>query len=645
DDYGGCMYVNDGMSILVDSVVSNCRTIDDGGGILVTGYLGAVRSRIKNNVAGDEGGGLYNYYGIVTLKDSTIANNIGGTYAGGLLTYVGYSRVSQSDIISNSVTSLSSSYAGGSLLEYGLQIIEDQSTIAYNSSAIDCGGLYSDYGGTLIDNSTISHNRAAEDGGGICDRSDGIWLRHSLVEHNVAGRHGGGFHNIARIEDSTIRYNQAGNRGGGIYAFFVAAIVENSSIYGNSAGYGGGIVADEPIVLNHVTVSENSAITSTGGISMTSNANLRLMNSIVANSTGADCSQAGELLDGGYNLIESGNCVQASSSIAADPLLVPMANLASGEHVLKLKPGSPAVDLIPLNANGCGDKFTADQRGVSRPLDGNQDGTASCDAGAFEGQLTIYVSSTTAGTVNGVTFTDEDILAFNTATGNWLRFFDGSDVGLGRSAFRDLDAFTILDDGSILLSISGASTIPDVGTIDDSDIVRFIPTKTGPKTIGSYQMYFDGSDVGLDTDKEDIDALDVLADGRIIISTLGTAQTTKQFGNTLNSLDEDLIVFTPTSTGENTAGFFSLYADGSDFGLDTPQEDMWGVSEAGSDLYINPAGIFDTGIINGTPADFFACNRAIIGSVASCDSELLFFNGTSSGIGGETLDGIYVGFN
>ncbi|MEM9773722.1 MAG: FG-GAP-like repeat-containing protein, partial [Chloroflexota bacterium] len=207
----------------------------------------------------------------------------------------------------------------------------------------------------------------------------------------------------------------------------------------------------------------------------------------------------------------------------------------------------------------------------------------------------VYISSTSAGTVDGVTFTDEDILSYEQATDTWGRYFDGSDVGLSSNPLLDIDAFTLLDNGSILLSFAGDTVLPGFGTIDDSDIVRFIPTKIGPKTEGTYEMYFDGSDVGLDTDKEDIDAIAVLPDGRIIISTLGTAQTLKQFGNTLNSLDEDLIAFTPTSLGENTAGYFSLYADGSDFGLDTSQEDLWGIAVNGSDLYINAAGVFDTG--------------------------------------------------
>ncbi|MEM9776147.1 MAG: hypothetical protein AAF902_16335, partial [Chloroflexota bacterium] len=102
--------------------------------------------------------------------------------------------------------------------------------------------------------------------------------------------------------------------------------------------------------------------------------------------------------------------------------------------------------------------------------------------------------------------------------------------------------------------------------------------------------------------------------------------------------------FTPTSLGENTAGTFELYADGSDFGLDMPLEDLWGIATIndGTDLYINPARDFDTGTISGIAADFFACNSATVGSMASCGSESLFFDGTANGIGSEILDGIHI---
>jgi hypothetical protein len=111
----------------------------------------------------------------------------------------------------------------------------------------------------------------------------------------------------------------------------------------------------------------------------------------------------------------------------------------------------------------------------------------------------IYVSSTTNGNV-GFAFSDEDIVRFDPNTDSWTMYFDGSDVGLGTNSSQDVDAFDLLDDGTILLSIAGDTTIPNVGAIDDADIVRFTPTSLGLNTAGVYSWYFDGSDVGLTTD-------------------------------------------------------------------------------------------------------------------------------------------------
>ncbi|RMG10099.1 MAG: hypothetical protein D6728_11355, partial [Cyanobacteria bacterium J055] len=63
-----------------------------------------------------------------------------------------------------------------------------------------------------------------------------------------------------------------------------------------------------------------------------------------------------------------------------------------------------------------------------------------------------YFSTTGNGSVGGVSFADEDIIVRDEITGNWLMYFDGSDVGLTANGV-DVDAFYINDDGSILLSV------------------------------------------------------------------------------------------------------------------------------------------------------------------------------------------------
>ncbi|MEM8716115.1 MAG: hypothetical protein AAGE92_10115, partial [Cyanobacteria bacterium P01_G01_bin.4] len=139
------------------------------------------------------------------------------------------------------------------------------------------------------------------------------------------------------------------------------------------------------------------------------------------------------------------------------------------------------------------------------------------DEGGGTANAILYVSFGTNGTVDGLSFSDEDILAFDLVTNQCELLFDGSDVGLD----VNLDSVHVSDDGSILFGVKRPTTLAGIGAVDDSDIVRFTPTSTGSNTVGSFEVFFDGSDVGLTTNGEDIDGFGFAPDGRLVVSTLG----------------------------------------------------------------------------------------------------------------------------
>ncbi|NCG57038.1 MAG: PKD domain-containing protein [Proteobacteria bacterium] len=178
-----------------------------------------------------------------------------------------------------------------------------------------------------------------------------------------------------------------------------------------------------------------------------------------------------------------------------------------------------------------------------------------------------YLSFVNNTAVTGVgTVRDEDIVSYDPATGQWALFIDGSDIGIGGT---DINALSVLADGSVVLSInSGGYTLfgitdgPDSITVDDSDLLLFTPTSTGANTAGSWSFFFDGSDVSLTSNGEDIDGVCVLDDGSFLFSTLGTAK-----GGGPNSHDENVALFTPTSLGAATSGSWSIFFDGSDVGF------------------------------------------------------------------------------
>lgn len=248
---------------------------------------------------------------------------------------------------------------------------------------------------------------------------------------------------------------------------------------------------------------------------------------------------------------------------------------------------------------------------------------------------TIYVSSDSSGTVDGVEFADEDILAFDTASETWSMYFDGSDVDLGISS-ADINAFYLDTDGSILLSLNKTFTLPDVGSVDDTDIVRFVPTSTGSDTAGTYELYFQGADVELSDSAEDIDAIAFTTDDRLLISTKGSVNVPGVSGK-----DEDLLVFNATSLGQTTSGTWELYADNSDVGLgDNGGEDIqasW-VDDNG-DIYLSTEGAFDVTGLSGDDTNIFSFTPNSLGSDTSGTFNS-FWDGGENGFGGEDIDGL-----
>src|SRR5690349_7067353 len=129
----------------------------------------------------------------------------------------------------------------------------------------------------------------------------------------------------------------------------------------------------------------------------------------------------------------------------------------------------------------------------------------------------MYASFDGGGTIGGVTFADDDILRFNGST--WSLFFDGSDVGLNSGV--DTTAFALVDNNTALFVFDTTVVLGGV-TYEPSDIVQFDATQFGSVTSGTFSMYFNGIDVDLnDTVAEKIDAVSILPDNRILISTTG----------------------------------------------------------------------------------------------------------------------------
>lgn len=376
-EYGGGIFNESGTVAIENSRVTQC--IEEG--IRNSDSMTITATFIDNN-SGLEIGGIHNTDNSdLKIVNSTIENNSGGI----LNKYDSSLRIENSSIIYN--------YENGGLKQAGPNITPisiTNSIISNNQNSEAPGGGIGVFNGDeiLIENSVIEGNT----GGGIHFYGTVITISNSAINSNLvdggAGSQGAGIHMIGGkliLINSSVTNNQLsppeGTKGGGIYLEGWSQI-ENSTISQNTAGTGGGLyLASGKTTITNTTIFSNVA-TLGGGIydqpSVFSPA--ILYNSIVANNSGENCSGS-EITSLGNN-IESGNSCQFVNSgdqINTEPLLDSLAwNGGIGFSHAPLE-GSPAID----NGNNVNCPIM-DQRGVSRPYDGNNDSIAICDVGAVE---------------------------------------------------------------------------------------------------------------------------------------------------------------------------------------------------------------------------------------------------------------------
>jgi predicted outer membrane repeat protein len=402
-DSGGGLLVGGGESVLTlkDSTIRRNIATNDGGGLLTTtGML--INSTVSGNTAGAGGGGIR--ASTVTLTDSTVSGNFATTSGGVSANTV---TATNSKVIGNvarvnwgggidatTVTLSGSTVSGNSAGESGgginsTTVTVTNSKISNNTAGAVGGGI--DATTVTLTGSTVSGN-SASGGGGI--NADTATLTNSTVGGNTASQDGGGISafDLALLTRSTVSGNTAGSYGGGIAAS--SAMLTNSTVSGNRAGtVGGGIRADSGALLN-CTIVENTAKTGGGGLFHDPSGIFSVRNSIVALNlvwfagSGADVS--GNFSSQGHNLIGDGTVGTGFTDGVSgdmvgdgvnpiDPKIGPLQNNGGRTKTHALLAGSKAIDAGD-NAGG----LAVDQRGLPRKKDGNFDGVAVVDIGAFE---------------------------------------------------------------------------------------------------------------------------------------------------------------------------------------------------------------------------------------------------------------------
>lgn len=378
--------------------------------------LNIIDSRFAHNESQHGGavcttGGRVNIYN--TTFDSNKVSGIGGAVAN---VYEGsFNGIARMNI-ENSYFYNNSSEVGGGIMSNSVLTISNSSFISNSAQYVGGGVVVFSNGNdnlivetSIIDSTFLSNSVELDSGGGIYHEGRTLSVVNSEFRGNTAVNGGGAILNetsefnptaTMKIADSTFQENGAQWGGGVANRMTGTMTISNSTFVDNMADVGGGIINQNAasLWLSNSTLSSNTAVTTGGGISnshqlwlnnVTINENsaasggglanggvLSFTNTLIANSNSEDCLNDGVLALNTFNLIEDTSC---SSTLSGDPLLGSLANNGGETMTHLLLAGSPAID--------AGDNASCeltDQRGLTRPLDGNDDGTAVCDIGAVE---------------------------------------------------------------------------------------------------------------------------------------------------------------------------------------------------------------------------------------------------------------------
>ena len=278
-------------------------------------------------------------------------------------------------------------YGGGVYNNIGSPTLRN--IVLYGNVAEIGGGMFTYRGNPVLTNVIFSHNTAIYYGGGMYNHTSNPIINNVLISENVSRQGAGMYNNLSNfsmrnvsiVNNTTSSYSYG--CGGGIYNEKSSPTFMNSTIAGNSSWNGGGIYnsLQSAPVLTNVTIKDNTADSASspgGGIFSSYDSNATIRNSILWGNTPDQISGQAAAT---FSDIQNGHA--GEGNIDQDPILPDLEYDGGYLMTQPLVLGSPAIDA------GDPDLCPAtDQRGSSRPVDGDGDGTAACDMGSFEYELT-----------------------------------------------------------------------------------------------------------------------------------------------------------------------------------------------------------------------------------------------------------------
>lgn len=487
---GGGIYFSRGGAVWNSLIKDNLGSgATHGGGVYIEEEGWLLNSQVVTNSVSGMGmaGGVYCKNGGV-VSNCVISGNRSSIIAG--MMCVGGGLITDSVIEKNVNTISGYGFTGGLSINTGVTV--ERCIIAGNSAGSDGGGIRMS-GGTvrncMIRDNEVTGDSASSIGGGGVYISGGLLESCQILDNEASGydsygNEGGGIYMSGGIvRNCVISDNSARQAGGGVYA--LGGVIENCLFYDNAGAYGGGVFCAGDTTVRNATIVGNWAGNG-GGIYWLSPLTLTVQNSIIYSNFASigDANWDGHA-EAAVSFIRS--CTTPISGLPGnigciedDPKFVDV--LIDFSHVINsnfhLKASSPCID-AGTNLVGVVD----DIEGTGRPLDGDNDGSAITDIGAYE---FCHASADT----DGDTQTDLEEYISQTDGADGDDFFMVSNMSINSPITMRFDSSASRDYTLIMSEdlVGGIWTnVPGMGPragVDGAD--AFVVTNDNPK--GNYSV-------------------------------------------------------------------------------------------------------------------------------------------------------------